>query len=61
MVLDRAQEGHENLDLIVWAQDWNLPTERLIYILEQLNLNRAQLHAEGPPQFARPGTIQPGS
>ena len=58
MILDRAQEGDENLEMIVWAQDWGLPMKRVIYILEQLNLNRAQLSPSDPPKFARPGTIQ---
>ena len=60
MVLDRASAGMENLALIMWAQDWKLPMERVLYILEQLNLNRAQLHPNDPPRFARPGTIQGG-
>jgi hypothetical protein len=47
----------ENLSLIVWAQDWGLPMARVIYILEQLNLNRAQLQPVDPPRFARPGTL----
>lgn len=57
MILDRASAGMENLALIVWAHDWGLPMGRVLCILEQLNLNRAQL-PEGPPRFARPGTIQ---
>jgi hypothetical protein len=58
MVLDRAWYGMENLALIIWAQDWGLPIERVLGILEQLNLNRAQLQPDTPPRFARPGTIQ---
>jgi hypothetical protein len=61
MILDRAQAGMENLSILVWAQEWDLPLARVIYILEQLNLNRAQLSPSNPPQFARPGTIQAGS
>ncbi len=60
MILDRASEGMENLALIVWAQDWRMPMERVLYILEHLNLNRAQLQPRDPPRFARPGTIQGG-
>jgi hypothetical protein len=48
----------ENLGILVWAQEWGLPLDRVIYILEQLNLNRAQLWPSEPPRFARPGTIQ---
>ena len=58
MILDRAQAGMENLSILVWAQELDLPLARVIYILEQLNLNRAQLWPTHPPQVARPGTIQ---
>lgn len=58
MILDRAHAGKENLALIVWAHEWGLPMPRVLYILEQLNLNRAQLAHDNPPRFARPGTIQ---
>ncbi|MBS0260442.1 MAG: hypothetical protein JSS02_00690 [Planctomycetes bacterium] len=58
MILDRAHAGMENLDILVWAHEWNLPMKRIIYILEQLNLNRAQLSPDEPPQFAQPRTIQ---
>lgn len=57
LVLDRAACGMENLGLIMWAQDWGLPMLRVICILEQLNLNQAQLDAISPPRYARPGTL----
>ena len=61
MILDRASAGCENLSLLLWAQDWGLPMERVLDILEQLNLNQAQLEPmDDPPRFARPGTIQAG-
>lgn len=60
MILDRAAAGLENLNLICWAQDWGLPMERVLNILEQLNLNRAQLLPDAPPQFAAPATLWPG-
>lgn len=60
LILDRAYSGMENLSLILWAHDWGLPMKRVLYILEQLNLNQAQLEPLGPPRFARPGTIQAG-
>ena len=49
MILDRAYFGCENLDLVNWGLQWGLPMKRLIYILEQLNLNQAQLDPEAPP------------
>ncbi len=58
MILDRAQDGMENLAILVWAHEWDLPLGRVISILEQLNLNRAQLWHNDPPRYARPGTIQ---
>ena len=58
MILDRAAAGMENLELICWAQDWGLPIDRVLTILEQLNLNRAQLTPEGPPQYAAPVTLR---
>jgi hypothetical protein len=57
MILDRAQAGMENLAILVWAQEWGLPVRRVIYILEQLNLNRAQLWPSDPPRYARPATF----
>jgi hypothetical protein len=59
-ILDHAQNGKENLDIIVWAIDSGEPTVRVCEILEQLHLNRAQLHPKNPPHFALPGTIQAG-
>lgn len=58
LILDRAADGMENLELILWAHDWGLPMPRVLYILEQLNLNRAQLDVVDPPRYARPGTLQ---
>lgn len=49
MVLDRAYFGRENLDLILWALEWGLPIKRVMYILEQLNLNQAQIEPDASP------------
>ncbi len=54
LILDRAHSGWENLDIIRWTRDWGLPMERVIAILEQLDLNRARLEPDGPPRFAHP-------
>jgi hypothetical protein len=43
LILDRARCGLENLDIILWAREWGMPMERVIAILEQLDLNRARL------------------
>lgn len=52
LILDRAYVGMENLDLIRWAHDWGLPMDRMLDILEQLDLNRGRLEPSGPPRFA---------
>ena len=41
-VLDRVYAGYENLDIINWAIDWGLPTDRVVEILAQLDVNRAR-------------------
>ena len=33
----------ENLDIIIWAREWNLPLERVIDILESIDINSARL------------------
>jgi hypothetical protein len=42
-ILDRIKAGQENLDIIVWAHDWGIPTEPLIQILEALDINSRRL------------------
>ncbi len=41
-VLDRVYAGYENLDIINWAIDWGLPTERVVEILARVDVNRAR-------------------
>ena len=47
-ILDRACCGMENLDIILWAREWGLPMDRVLRILEQLDLNRARLDPSLP-------------
>ena len=42
-ILDRLKAGQENLDIIRWAQDWNIPLEPVILILEALDINSRRL------------------
>ena len=42
-ILDRVKSGMENLDIILWAQEWNLPMDRVIHILERLDINSRRL------------------
>jgi len=42
-ILERIKIGWENLDIILWAQDWDIPIERVIRILEVLDINSRRL------------------
>ena len=42
-ILDRIKAGQENLDIIRWALDWNIPTKPLVDILESLDINSRRL------------------
>ncbi len=33
----------ENLDIIIWAREWNLELERVMDILELIDINSARL------------------
>ena len=43
-ILDRLKLGQENLDVLLWAQDWQLPIEDVIGILEALDINSRRLN-----------------
>lgn len=47
-ILDRVCEGQENLEIVQWALEYSLPMDRVIRILEQLNVNSARFE----PQMA---------
>jgi hypothetical protein len=42
-ILDRVKSGQENLDIILWAQDWRMPTDDVLHILERLDINSRRL------------------
>lgn len=42
-ILDRLKAGQENLDIILWAQDWNIPITHVLDILEALDINSRRL------------------
>src|SRR5262245_21512837 len=42
-ILDRIKAGWENLDIIIWAQDWGLPIQRVLKSLEILDINSRRL------------------
>lgn len=49
-ILDRLKAGQENLDIIIWAQDWNLPIRPVLEILEALDINSRRLAHRFDPQ-----------
>lgn len=53
VILEHARNGWENLDVIVWAQNEKFPMDRVIDILEKLDLNRARLDPI-IPRYAQP-------
>ena len=42
-ILDRLKIGAENLDVILWAREWNIPLDPVISILEMLDINSRRL------------------
>jgi hypothetical protein len=42
-ILDRLKSGRENLDIILWALDWGIPTRSVLTILEALDINSRRL------------------
>lgn len=42
-ILDRLKEGQENLDIICWAGQFQLPIDRVLKILEALDINSRRL------------------
>ena len=48
-ILDRLKEGKENLDIIVWAQEWGIAVDPVLEILEALDINSRRLAARFAP------------
>jgi hypothetical protein len=42
-VLDRLKAGHENLQVILWAIDWHIPTPEVLDILTALDINSRRI------------------
>ena len=49
-ILDRLKAGQENLDIILWAQDWGIDSSAVITILEALDINSRRLACRFDPQ-----------
>lgn len=42
-IVDRFRAGQENLDVLNWAYDFNMPSERVHEILLAININRCRM------------------
>lgn len=42
-IVDRLKAGQENLDIICWARQFHLPIDRVLAILEALDINSRRL------------------
>jgi hypothetical protein len=49
-ILDRLKAGQENLNIILWAQQWNVPLPPVLEILEALDINSRRLACKFDPQ-----------
>ena len=43
LIIDRICSGCENLDILLWAQNWGLPSQKVVWILSQIDINAARL------------------
>lgn len=59
-ILELANAGKENFNIIYWALEHGLPEDRVLEFLELIDLNAARLEPVGPPQFAAPAAIRRG-
>jgi hypothetical protein len=48
-ILDRLKAGKENLDILIWAQDWGIPRDPVIEILTALDINSCRLSNQLEP------------
>ncbi len=48
-ILERMIEGKENLDVIRWAMDWGIPVNKVVNILERLDVNSSRLSCQFCP------------
>ena len=42
-ILDRIKAGQENLQIVLWAQEWGMPMEPVLDILQALDINSRRL------------------
>lgn len=53
-ILDRLKAGRENLDILLWATEWGIPTEPVVEVLMALDLNSRRLVNRFETVEARP-------
>jgi hypothetical protein len=58
-ILDRLKAGQENLDVLVWAHDWGIPTQPVLEILEALDINSRRLASRFDGPDVPPVTLDP--
>ena len=51
-ILDRLKSGQENLDILLWALDWNISLPAVREILEALDINSRRLAHRFDPVVA---------
>ncbi len=54
-ILDRLKDGQENLDILLWAQDDDLPMEEVFEILEALDVNARRIECQLESRLAFAG------
>lgn len=42
-IIDRLRGNQENLEILMWAQEWNIAIDRVVQILEIIDLNSQRL------------------
>ncbi len=53
-VIDRLQSGWQNLDILLWATEWGIPTPAVIEILAALDINSRRIAHRFDQAFAPP-------
>jgi hypothetical protein len=49
-ILDRLKAGQENLHIVIWAIEWNIPMSCVHEMLEALDINSRRLSCKFDPQ-----------
>ena len=55
LILDRLKAGHENLNILNWAIDNDLPMDEVIEILETLDINSRRIECRFTTRLSQAG------